>query len=534
MRPHRPLPSLAVVVLLGATMAFLTQGCGAVAPMAAAIAFAGLALVFYRRSRLRLRDTGRATLCLAAAFFLLSWSNMASALHRHRATQERLTALSRSRTDVLLHGTVATSPHGRLLAGQTARHTFDMTVYAVTVSNATHRIMPTLLPVQRYGTLSLLDVPPSRPLPEVGEGWTLPCRLLVSTNRIPPTVSARIQFPTEARHAPEYNASFLTRLLDRLRRHAADRLATGIAHDRDAVAILHAMMLGLRYDLSSDINDLMSESGIIHIFAISGLHVGILAAFLTYVLPFFRLPNYRWGFLICPLLILYTLMTGAGPSTVRASVMSIIYFSAYPLHRKPDILASLSAAFLALFLYDPLNLVNLSFILSFTVIAGILLIPSALHRIVAALLPPRRDIPVPTGFWRYVLRQIKTYALQLMTTSLAATVVAIPLTAYFFSSFNPVALVANLFAIPLAMLIVLSGSLSLVLGLVVPALGLTFNAAALALVTALVRVTQRLVALPHASRAITPWPLSTVLAYYALLLALLLYAATRKPVSRTA
>jgi competence protein ComEC len=316
------------------------------------------------------------------------------------------------------------------------------------------------------------------------------------------------------------------------RRRAADSLSSGIEHAPHAVAVLRAMVLGYRSELPYELRSLFANSGTVHIFAISGLHVGILAALLTAVLPLSRIPRPHWGWVLGPALILYTHISGASPSAMRACVMSLLFFAGPLLGRKPDALSALSAAAIGLLAVDPLQLAQLGFLFSFACVIALLTLSPLLRRFCQ---PRERDestafddlvhramlasgtvvetVDAPPAKHRSLcwLRGVATASL---SVSLAAWVASAPLTALYFGRLTPIAILGNLFAIPLATGIVLCGSLSLVGGLITPWLSVTFNCAALALVELLIRLTRQTVMLPGAVFAVEPWPPWVVLLWY--------------------
>ncbi|MDA1044776.1 MAG: ComEC/Rec2 family competence protein, partial [Verrucomicrobia bacterium] len=130
----------------------------------------------------------------------------------------------------------------------------------------------------------------------------------------------------------------------RARTRAAHSLAIGVSAFHREVGLMHALLLGLRTALDKEVNEMAVKSGTVHIFAVSGLHLGIFVGLVVFVLNFCRISRAHWILFLTPLLVGYTAMIGAPPSAVRACVMALIYFAAPILGRRADIPSSVAAA----------------------------------------------------------------------------------------------------------------------------------------------------------------------------------------------
>ena len=79
-----------------------------------------------------------------------------------------------------------------------------------------------------------------------------------------------------------------------------------------------AMMLGCRNEIPRDMRRVFSNSGTIHVFAISGLNIALVAALLIALVSALGVPRPHWVLVVAPLLVFYTFASGAQPSAVRA------------------------------------------------------------------------------------------------------------------------------------------------------------------------------------------------------------------------
>ncbi len=251
-----------------------------------------------------------------------------------------------------------------------------------------------------------------------------------------------------------------------LRRRAAGILHEAMAGFPEAESILQALLFGLRRQMSTSLYQTFARTGMLHLFAISGLHVGVMAALLISLLKTAGVSRPRWGLLLIPALFVYVVATGMKPSALRAFTMASVYFAAPLIGRRPDALSSVSLAALILLAVSPGRIADPGFLLSFTVVTGIILVHGCFQRYgigwhktgwATALYVPGRKRP-GSG----VLRA----AGLLMITSLAAWSFSVPLTARFFNTLSPAALAGNLAAVPLTFVIVLTGCLTVLSGTV--------------------------------------------------------------------
>lgn len=298
------------------------------------------------------------------------------------------------------------------------------------------------------------------------------------------------------------------------RRQAARLLETGISRFPDQVALLHALVLGYRHAMSPELQRSFAATGTLHIFAISGLHVGMIAMLIVFVLTRCRISRERWIFFLAPLLIIYTAATGARPSAIRACIMALLYFVAPILNRKSDLPSALAFAALAILVVDPAQLLDTGFIFSFVVMGGLVVMYSPFERALRRFWEPDplRLQPEPRGI--VLLRAAGRRLAALIAVSCSAWLASAPLTAHFFGRFIPVALVGNLVVVPLAFLIVLFGCLSLVLGACLPVAAALINHVSVALVSVMTVTMRGMAAVPFGSMDVPRPAVWIVLGYY--------------------
>lgn len=166
---------------------------------------------------------------------------------------------------------------------------------------------------------------------------------------------------------------FLTRFRERGKQLMSNALRIQSDHRPREQAACIGMLLGDTGYLSREDSELYRSSGTLHLFAISGMHIAIIAAGILITLQLLRIPRPLQTLFGITLLGLYVWITGSSPSAVRAWVMITLFWSGYGLSRKPNSWRSLTASALILLLISPEQLNHPGFQLSYSVVAVILL-----------------------------------------------------------------------------------------------------------------------------------------------------------------
>ncbi|RFM26726.1 ComEC/Rec2 family competence protein [Deminuibacter soli] len=212
-------------------------------------------------------------------------------------------------------------------------------------------------------------------------------------------------------------------------------------------ALAEALLIGYRNDLDKTLLQSYSDTGLVHIIAISGLHLGMLYGVLMGALFFLRRKPWQRllrGVLVLVVLWLFTLLAGAGASVVRAALMFSFITVAGMLGRVNSPYNNLAASACCLLLYDPFCLWDVGFQLSYAAVLGIALFYK------------------PISHWVLPQNRLVKNIWQLMALSIAAQVLTLPLVLFYFHQFPLLFLFSNLLVVPLSG-IVLYGELLLLL-----------------------------------------------------------------------
>lgn len=278
--------------------------------------------------------------------------------------------------------------------------------------------------------------------------------------------------------------------LRHLREVLSRNIGYGLAHDPLAADLDRAMVLGERANIPAEALQTFVDSGTVHVFAISGLHVGVIAWMIVYLLMIVFFFPLRWVAIpLAPILFGYVIMIDAPPSAVRSAVMSVIYFSAPLFLRRSDSLVAWSVTFMVFHVLNPEMLMNVGSLLSFTVMLGILLYVRWAEMFVTAF---KSSFGVTTAAW-------------LSGVAIAAKT---------FERITLGGLFVNIVMVPLATLSVVLGFLGAVLGSVCPWLASHFNNATALLIDAMAGISWMAARFPYANLVVKPWPMWMCVAWY--------------------
>ncbi len=311
-------------------------------------------------------------------------------------------------------------------------------------------------------------------------------------------------------------------LSDRFLVWAQSTLARGLPGEDESLRLVWSMVLGWKTGLTQEVSEPFMQSGTMHIFAISGLHIVLITGVLVQLLRFVRFPRFWCGCLVMPLIWFYTAATGWQPSAIRAAIMMSVIIGGWALARPTDLLNSLAAAAFFILLWDPQQLFGASFQLSFFVVLSIALLLPPLEKLRDQWL--RRDPLLPDSvvpLWQRRLATPLRWVTGSVAVSLAAWLGSLPLTASYFHLFSPVTLLANLLIVPLSSIALACATGSLLCGGWLPWAGELFNHSGWFWMEAMLRISRWTVGLPAAYCYVrSPSPVEVVF-YYSLLIGLL-------------
>ncbi len=207
---------------------------------------------------------------------------------------------------------------------------------------------------------------------------------------------------------------------------------------KQCYTIVAALSLGLRDNINTELQQIYADNGVIHVLAVSGLHIGILYFILQFFLNKLSFLYKRKTFKLIVLLSfmwLYAFIAGALPSVLRATIMFSFIALGNHSHLKVNIYNSIFSSAFCLLLYQPLLLFDIGFQLSYLAVLSIVFFQKKIQK----LWSPQY----------FLTRKIWV----LVTVSIAAQLGTLPISLYYFSQFPSYFIVSNLLTIPIVTLL---------------------------------------------------------------------------------
>ena len=310
----------------------------------------------------------------------------------------------------------------------------------------------------------------------------------------------------------------ITRLSSPMRRWMLSRIDS--LYPAESASLIKTLLTGDKSSLDEETRSAFSKTGIVHILAVSGLHVGFILLILTTVFGFFRLPSMIQVLLVIAGLILFAALAEGRPSVCRAALMASLYLTASLFGRRTNALNILGFAALVLLIYQPESLFDTGFLLSFSAVLSILILYNPIHGFIRSFLLRALSHIHPIG----------AGLLSLLAVSLAAQVGTAPLTISTFTRLPLLSGFINLFAVPLAGFIVLLSITSLVFSVFAPWAASAYAALNHFLIVFLKTSTGSLGTLNWISIDLPPFDLLSTFIYY---LIVVLFLIRNRPRLRT-
>lgn len=243
---------------------------------------------------------------------------------------------------------------------------------------------------------------------------------------------------------------------------------------KDKADTFSAMMLGDKTDMDDTTKELYSVSGIAHLLAISGLHISFIGLF------FYKLLRRKFGYVLSGsvsflAVVAFAIMSGMSVSTIRAVVMFGVMVLGQIFGRRRDQVTSISLAGIFLCLWNPFVIFNSGFQMSFAAIIGILIVwPKVFY-----LLGLKKKVDVHSldknasekekKYLVYIIIKHKT--INAVLFSLNISVFMAPIIAYYYYQLPTFSFVLNLIVVPLMGVVMVSGVLGVLGGMVAKWIG---------------------------------------------------------------
>jgi competence protein ComEC len=233
--------------------------------------------------------------------------------------------------------------------------------------------------------------------------------------------------------------NFLKNCLVNIRTQIIHVLQTFLTGEKET-GLAEALLIGYKDDLDKNLIQSYSHTGVVHIIAISGLHLALIYELLQFFLKKFR--NTRAGKWLQPIIViaslwLFSFLSGASPSVLRSAVMFTFVVIGNSLSKSGSIYNSLSASAFFLLCYNPFWLWDVGFQLSYAAVLSIVIFFK------------------PVYHWFFIQNKILDLIWKTASVTISAQVLTTPISIYQFHQFPNYFLFTNLLAVPLSSLVLL-------------------------------------------------------------------------------
>ena len=236
-----------------------------------------------------------------------------------------------------------------------------------------------------------------------------------------------------------------------VRKYIRNSLKTHL-NDR-SYSFVAALILGETDELSFNELDNLRSAGISHVFAVSGLHVGFLAAFVSFLLNLIKIRRFKNAVLVFIITLLYAGVCGFPISAIRAAIMCFVFGTARSFGLKGDNLNAVFLSMTAVLIIFPQWLFSLGFILSFAAVTGIALFGNMLKTVFSFL----------------------TEKLALaFSVSMSAFIATAPVIVYVLGKVSLITVLTNVVVIPIVTVLYYISTLSLILTSIIESLSVSF------------------------------------------------------------
>ncbi|MCA6072846.1 MAG: ComEC family competence protein [Endomicrobium sp.] len=196
--------------------------------------------------------------------------------------------------------------------------------------------------------------------------------------------------------------------------------------------ILKSLLIGDKSSLTHDTKNTFSDSGVMHILVVSGLHVGFIGAIALFVLKLTGLSLKKASLLSVPFVFFYVFATGTNPPALRSAVMFACIFFSLALDREPLIYNSLALSALSILIFQPQQLFTASFQMSYGATIGIICFYNNIFNL-----------------FKEVKNKILRFFCGVLSVTISAQILLIPMCMYYFGKVSIISFVTNIIVVPL-------------------------------------------------------------------------------------
>ncbi len=209
--------------------------------------------------------------------------------------------------------------------------------------------------------------------------------------------------------------------------------------------LLNGMLIGYREGLSDEVREAFSESGLMHVMAVSGANVAFLIAPVALLLKLLRVRKKAANLMIIAFLNLFVCVTGFEPSVLRAVFMACVLLVSALLYREPDVYSAVSVSCIIMLVINPCMLFNIGFQLSYAATMGIVMLYKNISKLISCRFLPKKVADI-------------------LGATLAAQAGVLPITLIHFNRVSLISILPNVLVAPLLEIITVLGSIMAIVG----------------------------------------------------------------------
>ena len=261
-----------------------------------------------------------------------------------------------------------------------------------------------------------------------------------------------------------------------LRHGFRERVTAGLDPSSEAAVVIRAVVIGEQPPDADALIAAFRNSGTLHVFSVSGLHVAMVGSIGWLALAWLGVPRRLAVPLLLPLIFGYSWITGNSAPAVRSAWMAALFLGAFAFRRKPDLLNALGGVLLAVTLWDGRLLFQPGVQLSYGVVAAIAVGAGWAMRTFSWM--SEADPLMPASMlsrWQAAWLLLRRRLAQSLSVSLAAAVGSTPLTLVHFGLVTPVSVIAGLVLLPLVFVVLSLALFSAAISVVAPPVSQSLN-----------------------------------------------------------
>lgn len=265
-----------------------------------------------------------------------------------------------------------------------------------------------------------------------------------------------------------------------VKRWIGERITRGV-EDKVLASLSCSILLGEREKMAKEDKKIFVDAGTLHTFAVSGLHVGIVALVIRMFLLMLTIPHRLSAALTIPFLWAYVYMVGMSASSMRAGVMATVLLLSPVFFRRYNFLTAWGFAFWLFHALEPARILEVGSALSFSVTLVIVV------------------------WLKFFDRESRNLSYSTLILNFVIWAASVPIMAHVFGRFTPGGLIANLLVVPLAVFVIAALVVSLVVGFVFPWAQIHLNNFAALGLKGMLESSRLVASIPYATIEVVKW-----------------------------